>query len=156
MSWLDTFKPKPYRAGYMLDTVDSGNIGTGGITVAGTATTSVQVYIARTKIAVQNFAINWLVAAASTGTVTVQVFKVDSAGNSTAITAATSIKNDVLTGTAKNIALPVTSTLFDGSGNASRIIDGTSGDSLRVDIVAAAAVTTQPQCVIVGEVAVLA
>lgn len=156
MSWLDTFKPKPVRAGYMLDTIDSGNIGTGGITVAGTATTSVQIYVARTKIAVQNFAINWLVAAVGGSTVTVQVFKVDSAGTATALTAATSIKNDVLTGNAKNVALPITATLFDGAGNGSRIIDGTSGDSLRVDVVAAGTVTTQPQCVIVGEVAVLA
>lgn len=154
--WLDVFKPKPVsRAGYLPVITDSASIGTGGITVAGTATTSVQIPIPATRVSVQNFSLNWLTAAASTGAVTVQVQKVDSAGNVTALCAATSIKNDVLTGNSKNIKLPVTSTLFDGGSNASRIIDGTSGDSLRVDIVAAASITTQPQLIVAAEVTVL-
>lgn len=154
--WLDVFKPKPVsRSGYMVCFANSGEIGTGGVTVANTATTSVQVAIPRTKVSVLNIAMNWLVAAASASAVTVQVFKVSAAGVSTALTAAVSIKNDILTGTAQNIALAITSTLFDGGGNATRVIDGSSGDSLRVDVVAAGTVTTQPTLLVSAELAAL-
>lgn len=154
--WVSVFKPKPLsRAGYNIAFSSTPPIGTGGTTVANAATTSVQIPVPRTRCSVENLALNWLVAAASTGNVTVQVFKVSSGGTSTAITAATSIKNDVLTGNAQNIALAITSSYFDGSGNANRIIDGTSGDSLRVDVVAAGTVTTQPTLVVGAEFAVI-
>lgn len=154
MAWNDVFKPKRNRYGFQTTVVDSGTIGTGGITVAATATTSVQVPISRTKLAVLNAALNWLVAAAGSSTITIQLFKVSAAGVSTALTAAVSIKNDILTGAAQNIALPITATLFDGAGNGTRVIDGTAGDSLRVDIVAAGTVTTAPQLTVGVELAV--
>jgi len=155
MAWQDVFKPKPVsRSGYNI-TCESVAIGTGGITVAATATTSCQIAIPRTKVSLLNLAFDWLTAAAGSLGITVQVFKVDNAGNSTALTAATSIKNDVLTGNAKNIALAITSSLFDGVGNASRVIDGSNGESLRVDIVAAGTVTTAPQICLAAEMAVL-
>lgn len=156
MSWLDVFKPKPLsRSGYLINQIDSGTIGTGGLAVVASSTVSTQIPVGRTKVSVLNLAINWLTAAAGSSTITVQVFKVSSGGTATALCAATSIKNDVLTGNAQNIALPITSTLFDGGGNATRVIDGTAGDSIRVDIVDAGTITTQPLLTICAEVAVL-
>ncbi|MGN6205983.1 hypothetical protein [Humibacter sp.] len=153
MAFTDFFRPKvAQRNGIQPVLAHTQLIGTGGTVAVATSTVSVHIPVGRVKVSILSLAIDALVAAAGSGAITVQVFAVKG-GSATAITAATSLKNDVVTA-AGNFALAITSTYFDGAGNATRVIDGTSGDFIRVDIVAAGTVTTQPQCMIVAELAV--
>ena len=152
-NYNDFYKPRvAQRNGLRIAIASATPIGVGGVTVAPTATTSVLIPVGRVKVSALSFAIEALTAAAGSAAITVQAFKV-SGGVSTALTAATSIKNDVITA-AGNFALPVTSSLFDGAGNATRVIDGTNGDTIRVDVVAAGTVTTAPSVRVTAELAV--
>lgn len=122
------------------------------ISATASSTVSFHIPVGRVKVSVLSLAIDGETAAAGSAAITVQVFTVK-AGVSAAITAATSLKNDVVTA-AGNFALAITSTLFDGSGNGTRVVDGTSGDFIRVDVVAAGTVTTNFVGTIVAELAV--
>lgn len=137
-----------------LEVVPSASplIGTGGTTVQNSATTAVLIPVGRVKVSVLSLSLDAMTAAGSAGAVTVQAFKV-SGGVSTALTAAQSIKSDVIASSG-NVVLPVLASLFDGPSNGSRRIDGTRGDTLRVDIVAAGTITTQPVVRVVAELAV--
>lgn len=126
-------------------------IGTGGTTVADTATTSI--IMPRPQCGqsqVTGYSMQVLVAAASTGTVTVQVFKRDNSGTPAdrTLTGAISIKSDVITTLQRSYAIPITAT-------AQKNIVFIPGDISRIDIVASAAVTTQPTITIVANYAIV-
>lgn len=129
------FRPLPGRFGNMLE-LAARAIGTGGTTVANSATTTVVVPTPSTKCYVDRVSISATTAAASTGDVTVQFFK-QSGATKTALTAATSIKSDVITAATG----AVYSVAITGSDTA-RFVN--VGDCIIVDCVAAGTVTTQP------------
>jgi hypothetical protein len=141
------FRPKPGRFG-VQPTLVPVVVGTGGTSVAGTATTTVVVPTPRRRCFVESITINGLVAAASTGTVTAQVKKRDaSAASDVNLTAATSIESDVITAanTVANVAITGT--------ELQRIVE--VGDLLKIDLVASAAVGTQPTATVVVELGFL-
>lgn len=134
-NWPFAFRPLAGRFGNLLEFVNA-NIGTGGTTVANSATTTVLVPTPNTKVYVDRLSLAGLTAAASAAAVTVQVFK-QSGATRTALTAATSIRNDVITaatGAVYNLAI-------SGSEPA-RLIQ--PGECLVCDVVAAGTVSTQP------------
>lgn len=116
------------------------------------ATTVYHIPVGRVKVSVLSLAIEGIIAAVGSAAITAQVFAVKG-GVATALTAATSLKNDVVTAQG-NFAMTVTASFYDGAGNATRVIDGTAGDYLRVDVVAAGTVTTNFSGVIAAELAV--
>lgn len=126
------FKPKPGAFGQNLFCT-SVAIGTlGGATIASTTTTAVEIPKPFEKCYLKSVAINCSVVCLSNGgTVTAQVLK----GASTAMTAATSIEADVLTANT-SVNVPVTASV------ANRVCASTS--AVRVDIVAASSIDTQP------------
>ena len=89
-----------------------------------------------------------LVAAASTGAVTVQLKKYKlSTTSDVTITAATSVKSDVITGSNVSAALTISAT------TAQRVVE--VGDILRLDCVAAGTVSTQPTACVVVELGLI-
>jgi hypothetical protein len=134
-NWPFAFRPLPGRFGNMLEFTDTA-IGTGGTSVANSATTTVLLPTPFTKCYVDKVSVAAIAAAASSGAVTVQFFK-QSGATKTAITAATSIKSDVITG-ANPAVYGITITATDPV----RLFQ--AGDIMLVDIVAAGTVTTQP------------
>lgn len=151
-NFTDFFRPKVAQRTGLHPTLSSVAIGTGGLPAVASSTASAHIPVGRVKVSVLSLAIQGVTAAAGSAAITVQVFTVK-AGVATAITAATSIKNDVITA-AGNFALAITSTYFQDGGNATRVVDGTAGDYVRVDVVCAGTVTTQPQVQIVAELGV--
>jgi hypothetical protein len=156
MSDVDRRKPDPpIRSGYHPIISESALLGTGGLTIGNSGTTSTLIPVGNIKVSLGALALEFLTAATSSAAVTVQVFKVDSGGNKTALCAATSIKSDVITGAgAANYALPITAAKFD-SAQGDRVIDGTSGFYLQVDVVAAGTVSAQPQGTVTAQLYVL-
>lgn len=148
----DFFRPKvAQRNGLQLD-ISGVAVGTGGMPLTASATVSTHIPVGRVKVSVLSLAIQGVTAGVGSAAITVQVFAVK-AGVATALTAAVSLKNDVITAQG-NFALAVTSSFYQDGGNATRVIDGTAGDYIRVDLVAAGTVTTQPLALIVAELAV--
>ena len=134
-NWPFAFRPLPGRFGNQLEFADTA-IGTGGTSVANSATTTVLIPTPNTKTYVDRVSIAAITPAASTGAVTVQFFK-QSGATKTALTAATSIKSDVLTG-----ANPAVYAVAITGADPARLCQ--AGDILLVDIVAAGTVSTQP------------
>lgn len=150
---IDQWRPKPTREGLRVIVSPSPLIGTGGLVAVASNTVSVHIPVGRVQVSVLSLAIDAMVAAAGSGAITATVNKVTASGVVTPLTAATSLKSDVVT-VAGNIALPMLASVFGGPADGARRIDGPSGDYLRVDIIAAGTVTTQPQVRIVAELAV--
>mgnify|MGYP003344305649 FL=1 len=149
MSAFQFFKPKPGAFGRSF-TVESVSVGTGGTSVANTATTSVILPTPGRKCQLVGLNINALVAAASTGTVTAQVFKRNNVPASPAdvtLTATKSLKSDVVTTLQKSYAMAIT------GADADCIIQ--ASDMLRVDVVASNTITTQPTVSITAVYAVM-
>lgn len=146
-NFTDFFRPKVAQRNGLKVTISAVPV-----TATASATTKYHIPIGRVKVSVLSLAIEGVVAAVGSGAITAQVFAVKG-GVATALTAATSLTNSVVTAEG-NFNIPVTSTFFDGGGNASRVIDGTSGDYLRVDVVAAGTVTTNFSGQIAAEIAV--
>jgi hypothetical protein len=119
----------------MLEFVDAP-LGTGGTSVANSTTTTVLVPTPYTKVYLDRVSISAITPAASTTAVTVQVFK-QSGATKTALTAATSIKSDVITG-----ANPAVYVVAISGSDTARLFQ--PGDVAIVDVVAAGTVTTQP------------
>lgn len=117
------------------------------------ATVNFNIPVGRQKVSVLSLAIEGEVAAAGSGAITVQVFKVTAAGAATALTATVSLTSSIITANG-NFAIAITSTLFDGAGNGTRVIDGTAGEFLRAAVVAAGTVTTNFSGSIAAELAV--
>ena len=151
-NYTDFYKPKVAQRNGVRPAISSLSIGTGAALVVAASTVSYHIPVGRVKVSVMSLAIEGVIAAAGSLAITAQVFAVK-AGVATALTAATSLTNSVITAQG-NFALAVTSTFYDGAGNATRVIDGTAGDYIRVDLVAAGTVTTQPTANIVAELAV--
>ena len=142
----DFFRPvSPDRRGTELS-AESVAIGTGGRLATASATVSYVVPLPRRKVTIKSINVTATVAAAGGGAITVQAFKVSTGGGAQAITAATSLTNSFLTAVG-TFALPLSSGLADGK----RLIDGGAGDYVRLDIVAASTVTTQPTADVVVE-----
>lgn len=133
--WPFAYRPLPGRFGNLLE-LASQAIGTGGTSVANSATTTVIIPTPYGKSYVDRVSVAAITAAASSSAVTVQFFK-QSGATKTALTAATSIKSDVITA-ATGAVYPVAITGTD----AARLLN--QGDCLICDVVAAGTVTTQP------------
>lgn len=129
------FRPLANRFGNLLE-MSSTALGTGGTTVANSATTTVIIPTPNTKAYVDRISVAGLVAAVSTGAVTVQFFK-QSGATKTALTNTLSIRNDVITAaTAATYAVTIT------ASDVVRLIQ--PGDCVICDVVAAGTVSTQP------------
>lgn len=154
-NFSDFFRPKIAQRNGLQVVLSSVAIGTGGTNVTASSTISAHIPVGRVKVSVLSLAIEGIIAATGSAAITVQVFAVK-AGVATALTAATSLKNDVITAQG-NFPLALTSSFYIDGGNATRTIDGTAAantDYLRVDLVAAGTVTLQPTAQIVAELAV--
>lgn len=145
-NWPFSFRPLPGRFGNMLEFLDVA-IGTGGTTVADSATTTVVIPTPNTKSYVDRLSIAASTAAASAGTVTVRVFK-QSGATKTFLMAATSIKSDVVTA-----ATPATYALTITGTDAERLLQ--PGDCLGCDVVASGTVTTQPVLYVTAAMSVI-
>lgn len=148
-AFTSMFRPKPGNFGQNL-TVESVALGTGGTSVANTATTSVVIGTPMRKCQLIGLAINGLVAGASTSALTIQGFKRDNSIASPAdvtLTATKSIKSDVITTLQKSYTVAITGT------DAGTIFQ--AGDILRIDVVAAGTVTTQPTVNVVATFAMM-
>jgi hypothetical protein len=143
------FRPKPGDFGEMV-TIDGVQIGTGGRALTATATVSVQVPKAFRKVQVIGVSINGFTAAAGSGAITAQLFKVvgGNAGTRTALTAAFDLTTGGITTVDKVISVPITGT------NAACICQ--AADALTVDLVAVGTVTTVPQAIVSVTKAVMA
>lgn len=148
----DFFRPKVAQRNGLQLVLSSVAVGTGGQPVVASSTVSAHIPVGRIKLSVLSLAIQGIIAATGAGAITVQVFAVK-AGVATALTAAVSLTNSVITAQG-NFSLPITNSFYQDGGNATRVIDGTSGDYIRVDLVAASTVTLQPTAWIVAELAV--
>ncbi len=128
------WRPKPGRFGVMPEAVGVG-LGSSGVTISNSATTTIVVPGSGTgKVRVNRIVVAGPTAAGSAGTVTLQVRK-NNGTTQTNLTAATSIKSDVLTA----------SGLFVWAVTASdinRVMSAT--EWLEVLVVASGTVTTQP------------
>jgi len=143
------FRPKPGNFGQNL-AIESVAIGTGGTSVANSATTSVCIATPMRKCQLIGLAINGLVAGASTSALTIQGFKRDNSIASPAdvtLTATKSIKSDVISTLQKSYTVAITGT------DAGTILQ--AGDVLRIDVVAAGTVTTQPTVNVVATFAMM-
>lgn len=148
----DFFRPKVPQRNGLQPVLSSVAIGTGGMPLTASATVSTHIPVGRVKVSVLSLAIEGVIAATGSAAITVQVFAVK-AGVVTALTAATSLTNSVITAQG-NFNLAILSAFYQDGGNATRVIDGTAGDYLRVDLVAAGTVTLQPTAQLVSELAV--
>ena len=146
-NYTDFYKPKVAQRNGLRVVLAHRAVG-----ATASATVSYHLPIGRVKVSALSFAIEGETAAIGSLAITVQAFSVK-AGVAAALTAATSLKNDVVTA-AGNFNLAITSTLFDGAGNATRVVDGTAGDFIRIDVVAAGTVTTNFVGTIAAELAV--
>ena len=141
------WRPGPGRLG-VRSVVVSAEVGTGGITIANSTTTAVPVATPRRRAFIEGVSLVGTVAAASTGAVTVQLKKYKlSTTSDVTITAATSVKSDVITGSNVSAALTISAT------TAQRVVE--VGDILRLDCVAAGTVSTQPTACVVVELGLI-
>jgi hypothetical protein len=143
---FDFFRPiLSDRKGTMLASA-ALDIGTGGRLVTASATTSFVAPLPRQKVALKSITLPASVAAAGSGAITVTVNKVSTANGVQALTSATSLTSSVVTAEG-TFALAFSSGLADGK----RLIDGLAGDYVRIDLIAAGTVTTQPIAAVVLE-----
>jgi len=112
-AWPLNFMPLPGDFGAMFQTL-SRAVGTGGIALTGTATTSVYIGVPASR----EFSVNaasWqgFLGATGASAITAQLVRMNNQGTPAAVTltAAASIKTDVFTGTDNNVDFPITATL---------------------------------------------
>lgn len=142
--WPRNFRPLPGDFGALFNTLGA-EIGTGGVTLTGTATTTVYLAVpAARTFSVESAGFQGPTPAAGATGITAQLIR-NNAGTPVTLTAAQSIKSDVQTGDC--IDCPITAT------GTNRICN--PGDTLRWEVVAATTVTTQPQLVGVAEIAII-
>lgn len=140
----------PWTDTKMVTTV--APVGTGSITIADTATTSILLpkpHCTECQLLGVNFQV--LVAALSAGgTVLAQVFKRDNSGTPAdrTLTATKSIEADVVTVLDKSYSFALTSTSIQN-------LTFVSGDACRIDIVTTSTVGTQPTMVFTGTWAII-
>ena len=144
------FRPLGARSGVQLVT-GSIAVGTGGVAAGASSTVSAHISIPRRKCKLLSLNYTALTAAAGSGAITVKAIKRNNVPSSPAdvvLTAAQDITATAITTTDKSYNVAITGT------DTQSIFQ--TGDTLRVDIVAAGTVTTQPQGVLTAEWAVLA
>lgn len=134
-NWPFAYRPLPGRFGNLLEFTDA-TVGTGGTTIANTATTTIIISTPFTKCYVDRLSMSATTAAASAGTVTARFFK-QSGATKTFLSAAISLKNDVITA-----ATPAVYGIAITGSDTDRLIQ--PGDCLGCDLVASGTVTTQP------------
>lgn len=142
--WPRNFRPLPNDFGALFNILGA-EIGTGGVALTGTATTTVYLSTpgART-FSVTSAGMQGPTPAVGGSTVTAQLIR-NNAGTPVTLTAANSIKSDFVLGDSTD--WPVTAT------DANRTC--APGDTLRWEIVAATTVTTAPQLMGTVEIAVV-
>jgi hypothetical protein len=135
------YKPKPGRFGLNL-VIGAVQIGTGGRALTATATVSVSIPKPFRKCQLLNIGINGFTAAAGSGAITAQVFKVvgGNGGTRTALTSTFDLTSGGFTTLDLAFNMAVTGT--DPQTIAQK------ADSFTVDLVAAGTVTTAPQAVL--------
>ena len=146
--WPRNFRPNPGDFGALFNTLARA-IGTGGQALTGTATTTVWVGIpAARTFSVESAGMIGNIPADGSSTITAVLLGQRSAASTlVTLTAATSIKSDIITGSNVNVFdWPVTAT------GATRTFS--PGDSLRWEIVAAATAATAPVLQAVVEIAI--
>jgi hypothetical protein len=143
------FRPLGFRSGVQL-VAGSAAIGAGGTVAVASATASVYVAIPRRKCKLLSLNYVALVAAAGSAAITVTATKRTNTGTpgNVAQTAAQDITATFVTVLDKAYNVPITATDTNSIFQV--------GDTLRVDIICAGTVTTQPQGILVAEWAVLA
>jgi hypothetical protein len=148
-TWPRNFRPLPNTFGALFNTLARAIGDAGGAALTGTATTTLWLPIPAARVfSVESAGMIGNVPAAGGSTVTAQLIK-QSGATATTLTAATSIKSDVITGTNVNaFDWPIT------GSDSQRTLNGPNGDTLRWEVVAATTVTTQPQLVAVAEIAI--
>lgn len=145
--WPKNFRPLPGDYGAQFEWLAS-TLGTGGTALTGTATTTCWLPVAPVRtFSVVSAAMVGNVPANGSGTITAQLIK-QSGGTATTLTAATSIKSDIITGTNVNaFDWPLTQADPNNTCN--------PGDTLRWEIVSSATAATAPVLQAVVEVAIM-
>lgn len=154
--WPGVYRPTPGKFGEM-PCLMFVHIGTGGYAIANTATTAVNIGVPDCRALIRKISISGPIAGASASALTMQVFKRTTSLASpadVAITAATSIKSDIITG-AGTFNVSVSATVANACVVGSAPNNSTLGDLVRVDIVAAGTVTTQPDLVVIVEYSII-
>lgn len=154
--WPYVYRPNAGKFGEMPDMQDV-KIGTAGYTVANTATTSCYVGLPDRTCLIRKVSVTGPTAATSAGTVTLQVFKRTTSAAApadVAITAATSIKSDVITAIG-TYNWTVTATQTNCVVKGAKADNSTLGDIVRVDVVASGTVSAQPDLVVVLEYSII-
>lgn len=150
------FRPKPGRFGVNVAST-SCQIGTAvGFTIATSGTTSIHIPVPNRKCQLVSLNLVAMTAAAGSGAITAQAFRRNNTGTpaDVTITAAKSLTTSVVNPTDAAYNMAITAT--DAQATFYPVTSTTKGDTLRIDVVAAGTVTTQPQASIVAEWAVLA
>lgn len=148
-SFTGIFRPLSSRSGFQITTPGAA-IGTGGVAAVASSTAAVHIPVPRRKCKLVSLQAIVKTAAAGGGAITAQAFKRDNVGTPAdrTLTATCDLTATQFTTLDKGYAIPITGT------EAQTIFQ--PGDTLRIDIVCASTVTTQPQVVIVAEFAILA
>jgi len=142
-NWPRNFRPRPGSFATMFAVLGAA-IGTGGVALTGTATTTIYVPVPAARVfSVTSAGIQGPTPADGSGNITAQLIR-NNAGTPVTLTAATSIKAAVLTSDCTD--WPITATDQNRTCNA--------GDTLRWEVVAAATVGTAPQITGVVEIAI--
>lgn len=145
-SWPRNFRPLPGNFKALFNTLDV-NIGTGGTALTGTATTTVWVGVPASRVwSVESAQLQGNIPAGGSSTITAQLI-INSLANvaDTTLTAATSIKSDVITSNCTDWPI-------NPSAGVART--GQPGDTLRWEVVAAATAATAPVLVAAVEIAI--
>lgn len=134
--WPFNFRPKT-QYGESVDS-DYVALGTGGFTLVASSTVSAYIPIPRGRtVLIKRLSIQGNTAAAGGGAITAQVVK-RSGGNDTNVTGTYDLTTAAAEGT--NVDFPITATLQQCVLNQ----PGTLNDTLRVKLVCASTITTQP------------
>lgn len=144
------YRPLGFRSGVQLIS-GAAEIGTGGVAAVATGTASVHVAVPFRKCKLVSLSVVALTAAAGSGAITATAFKRDNAGTpaNRTLTAAFDLTATKITVADKAYTFPILSTATE----AQQVFQ--TGDTLRVDVIAAGTVTTQPQVKVVAEWAVM-
>lgn len=141
------WRPKPGRFGTTPEF--SGTlVGNNGVALVASNTVTVLVPLPRRRCYIESITLNGMQAAVGGGAITARVVKrVSGAGSDTNITGATSLTSSVITGANLSVAVAITGTVKE------RVVN--VGDIVKIDLVCASTITTQPTAAIVVEFSVI-
>lgn len=148
MSISSFFRPLAQRSGLQI-LATSAAIGTGGLALTATATVSVHVPVPREKCKLISLNLIAKTAAAGSGAITAQAFRRNNVGTPADVTISATKDLTATVITVADKAYPIAITATD----AQCIFQ--VNDTLRVDLVAAATVSTAPQMAVCAEWALL-